>query len=438
MYSQCPDCQTRFRVTADALRAAHGTVRCGRCGSAFDALPRLSDTIPPAGSAMPTATLVGSTPESLRPGASAPAAEYHFSADDLEKVFVDARDWQRQYGATTAETPEASGPGNEPSELLVDETESREDITLEGERIQIEVPPGFDDDEAVLETVSQEAKHDLDSTDRFEVLRGVPESAWVDDVEDAERAAAEIAETADLADAIKPGEEIAAAAVMPAAVARAVAAAAPVATKTFDSIEPRRWRAPIREAHDEALPIGRRADDEEAEAPRRVGLAWALGSLVLALALVAQLTHYFRQELVKHPQIGPALGTIYGRLGLALEPNWDPRAFEIRQWGGAGASPAAGRMSVQASITNKATFAQPLPLLRLELEDRFGAPVATRDFEPAEYLKSPAVATRMLGAGASAEADLEIVDPGADAVGYRLDVCLRESAELLRCAQGAG
>ena len=45
MYSQCPECLTRFRVPAAALRAAHGTVRCGRCGSAFDALPRLSDTL---------------------------------------------------------------------------------------------------------------------------------------------------------------------------------------------------------------------------------------------------------------------------------------------------------------------------------------------------------------------------------------------------------
>jgi len=159
---------------------------------------------------------------------------------------------------------------------------------------------------------------------------------------------------------------------------------------------------------------------------------------VLALALLVQLSHHFRQELARRPQVGPALSALYDGLGLKLAPNWDPRAFEIRQWGDSGATPAAGRMSVQASITNRATFAQPFPLLRLELEDRFGAPVATRDFEPAEYLKTPAVATRMLDAGASAEADLEIVDPGADAVGYRLDACLRESAELLRCAQGPG
>ena len=404
MYSQCPDCQTRFRVTADALRAAHGTVRCGRCGSAFDALSRLSDTVPPVGGAAPAATLSGSPPASARLGETAPAAEYHFSADDLEKVFVDARDWHRQYGAATAETAEPSGQGDEPSELLVDESESMEDITLEGERIQIELPPGFEDDEDAFETVSQQSQHDLDSADRFAAPDDVPESTFIDEVEE-EDAEAEGA----------------------------------AAERPFDSIAPHRWRAPLQEVEDEALPLGRRAGaDAEEAAPRHGRLAWTLGCLVLALALLAQLTHYFRQELVRHPQVGSALGTIYERLGLPLAPNWDPRAFEIRQWGDAGASPAAGHMSVQASITNNATFAQPFPLLRLELEDRFGAPVATRDFEPAEYLKTPAVATRMLGAGASAEADLEIVDPGADAVGYRLDLCLRESAELLRCAQGPG
>jgi hypothetical protein len=93
---------------------------------------------------------------------------------------------------------------------------------------------------------------------------------------------------------------------------------------------------------------------------------------------------------------------------------------------------------VRASLTNRATFAQPHPLLRLELEDRFGNTVATRDFEPSEYLKNPSQATRLMAPGASSEAELLLADPGRDAVGYRLDVCLRESATLLRCAAGPG
>ncbi len=41
MFTRCPACQTLFRITAEALRAAGGQVRCGRCGTQFDALQHL-------------------------------------------------------------------------------------------------------------------------------------------------------------------------------------------------------------------------------------------------------------------------------------------------------------------------------------------------------------------------------------------------------------
>src|SRR5215207_9350853 len=43
MLTQCPNCQTTFRVTTDILRVADGQVRCGRCQTQFDALERLID-----------------------------------------------------------------------------------------------------------------------------------------------------------------------------------------------------------------------------------------------------------------------------------------------------------------------------------------------------------------------------------------------------------
>jgi predicted Zn finger-like uncharacterized protein len=46
MYTQCPDCSTAFRVTADVLKQAAGKVRCGGCGHAFNALEFLSETLP--------------------------------------------------------------------------------------------------------------------------------------------------------------------------------------------------------------------------------------------------------------------------------------------------------------------------------------------------------------------------------------------------------
>ncbi len=42
MFTQCPDCQTTFRVSAEVLKQADGRVRCGGCGNAFDALENLS------------------------------------------------------------------------------------------------------------------------------------------------------------------------------------------------------------------------------------------------------------------------------------------------------------------------------------------------------------------------------------------------------------
>jgi predicted Zn finger-like uncharacterized protein len=42
MFTQCPDCQTTFRVSAEVLQQADGRVRCGGCGIAFNALDYLS------------------------------------------------------------------------------------------------------------------------------------------------------------------------------------------------------------------------------------------------------------------------------------------------------------------------------------------------------------------------------------------------------------
>ncbi len=46
MYTQCPECESAFRVTADVLKVAAGMVRCGSCGHAFNSLDFLSEEKP--------------------------------------------------------------------------------------------------------------------------------------------------------------------------------------------------------------------------------------------------------------------------------------------------------------------------------------------------------------------------------------------------------
>jgi len=115
-----------------------------------------------------------------------------------------------------------------------------------------------------------------------------------------------------------------------------------------------------------------------------------------------------------------------------LPPRWDLGALELRQSGNDARE--GGRMVVRAGLTNRASFTQPLPVLRLQLEDRYGVMIAERDFEPVDYLQDPTRATRPLAPGESREAELVLADPGTDAVGYRLEVCQRESPTQLRCA----
>jgi predicted Zn finger-like uncharacterized protein len=422
MYSQCPECHTRFRVTAEVLRVAHGTVRCGRCGNAFDALERLSDTVPPARvSADERPADLGAVALSAVPDAVV-AAEYHFTADDLEKVFIDAQDWQKQFGHEGGATAEddATGAIDDPQAVVVHESEPFEDITLEGERINIEAPPGFDDefvaaDDDVEQDTASAIEHDLDSTDEFEIL-DVPESAGDED------RAPTLDYLLEPEDATEP-EPVPVLASVP----DAEPAAVPLAAQRWRRMEDTAGEAPITASRETPADRGRTGWRT---------LGWSLGCLLLVVGMLAQVAHYYRQDLVRHPALGSVLREVYDRLGVPLSPNWDLAAYELRQWGNGSDAATDDRMSIRASLTNRAAFAQPHPILRLELDDRFGEPIGARDFEPGDYLKNPTEASRLLGPSASTEAEILILNPGPDSVGYRLDVCLRESPTRLRCAQG--
>jgi hypothetical protein len=69
------------------------------------------------------------------------------------------------------------------------------------------------------------------------------------------------------------------------------------------------------------------------------------------------------------------------------------------------------------------------------LANRFGARIGARDFEPAEYLGKPVV--RMLAPGERIDATLDIVDPGKDAEGFEIDVCMRSVEQKISCASDA-
>jgi hypothetical protein len=99
-----------------------------------------------------------------------------------------------------------------------------------------------------------------------------------------------------------------------------------------------------------------------------------------------------------------------------------------------------GTLKVRASIRNTAGFPQPYPLLKLVLENRWGEEVRARSFQPSEYLEGsqkPAPDSGKLAPNQLANAVISIADPGADAEGFRFDVCLPRGTDVV-CADNRG
>ena len=168
---------------------------------------------------------------------------------------------------------------------------------------------------------------------------------------------------------------------------------------------------------------------DEAQPQRPLGWAWTLGSVALLLVLAGQAVHHWREPLSRHPTLGPGVVSLYAALGLPFEPQLHVEAYTVTQ-GRVDAATTVGALRVSAVITNRTNTAQPQPLLQVTLEDRYGAPIGRRVFRPNEYSNAPQAP---LLAHGSLPAAVEVADPGNEAVGFKLDVCL-EAAGRLRCA----
>ncbi len=378
MLTQCPGCQTVFRVTSIILRAAHGQVRCGRCNTQFDAIERLLDGEDP-----PPDTAVTGTSLQVEQGIQHEATALSHEEIVLEGTRIEISGVYRRVEGDAAETD----ADMEHTQTVIEEfnigTEEWENPFDKDSG-----PIGNDDSEAELEDVEEE----LSAVELADALASLDTSISTENHSHGN-------DQADIAGADDHKEPV-----MPSATA------VPLPSSAGTRMLP---------------PLGLDADDEPfAEPASRQRWPWAVASAALILLLAGQALHHFRETLARHQSFGPQLSKLYAAIGEPLAPQWQLQAYSIKQWGIVSDPQESGTLRVRASVTNGAGFAQPYPLLQLSLEDRFGSKVGTREFKPEEYLASNTRATRLLAAGESASVDLAIVDPGPDAVGFQFDTCL--------------
>jgi predicted Zn finger-like uncharacterized protein len=161
---------------------------------------------------------------------------------------------------------------------------------------------------------------------------------------------------------------------------------------------------------------------------------WAAGSALLLLMLLIQVVHHYRHDLAANATLNGPLTSIYAVLGIPVVPRWDLGAYEVRQLGASTTADAPGQITVRASVKNGAHQAQPLPLLRVTLQDRFGNRIASRDVPPQSYLPRAIPPSSLLSAGQRIDAEMAFVDPGSNAVGFEIDACLPAPGGGISCA----
>lgn len=144
--------------------------------------------------------------------------------------------------------------------------------------------------------------------------------------------------------------------------------------------------------------------------------------VLLALLAVWQLGYAQRDKLLQNPGLRRAITQACQVLGCALEPLTD--IANIRLLDARIISPAgrAGVLEVDAALVNDAAFSQPYPRIRLSFQSFDGALVASRTFQPHQYLRGALVDPTRMVAGVPVSLHLELVDPGPAATNYLFDL----------------
>lgn len=155
------------------------------------------------------------------------------------------------------------------------------------------------------------------------------------------------------------------------------------------------------------------------DSPRQRRLQMA-AILALALLLGLQLLLAQRAQLAQQAAWRPWLTQLCGLLHCSL-PAWhEPGAFVVVERDIRSLDAQPGVLQVTARIRNQAHWAQPWPRLQLTLSDVDGNPLATRIFQPAEYLGG-APTQAELASGADAAIRMLVLEPGPEAVAFNFD-----------------
>ncbi|MGH8657824.1 MAG: DUF3426 domain-containing protein [Gammaproteobacteria bacterium] len=160
-----------------------------------------------------------------------------------------------------------------------------------------------------------------------------------------------------------------------------------------------------------------------AAAPARIyrrGLRWWTGaSVLLFLVLLFQVAWFNAREVAfQLPVLQPVLARICAALGCELLAPRDTLAVKILARDVREHPTLRGILLVNLTLLNSAKATQPFPLLQLDLMDVTGLAVASRRFQPHEYLDAGVNVEGGMPPEAPVHVVLEMVEPRKRVKGF--------------------
>jgi predicted Zn finger-like uncharacterized protein len=393
--TQCPHCQTSFRVSHAQLSVARGVVRCGSCLQVFNAAKQLLEQRADKETVTPAARAI------VEPPAPRAISQKQWSAAemDLDSLDLDeelARLEQREIQPTTefgrhrenglSARRDAVEHDDEPwSDSLFSESAADRAQAAEADQRETQPEPGKHsrtEPSFSLEPV------DLDDEPQVPQLR-------LDDPLDMPLRHDRLSATDAPDDDLPP--------------------IAPLRKRHERSESTERVEA-LQDLTDDPLQL----DWQKRRAPWSRRLFWLLLVLLGAAALAGQYIAYHFDEMARQDQYRPWFQLVCPQIGCTVPSKVDIAKIKSSNLVVRSHPDFSGALVVDAIIYNRAPFSQPFPLLELRFADLNGHLIASRRFKPGEYLNGDLEGMAEMPPQTPIHIALDILDPGSKAVNYSL------------------
>lgn len=404
----CTNCQTVFEIPQQLLSSQDTRVRCGECLCIFDAMDGLSlpDTaILPTGGDKSPDPADSSSDDQVFTDLDVTYSDFDLFSEDSDLPEVAYLDETGESVELDFDSVDADG------DRTFSDTMFKHDVTINAD-IPIDVTRDVEGTK-VPEVPTEPTELSIDgiSADAGPSVIGVPQAKVSFDNEFSR--GPEVPNEPLVFEYHEPGEEIVQSA--PPGPGFDVDDMERVLASEEDGVK----TAPVTDLLTEHRPV-LQEDPGSSNTGR-----WLIGGLMVFCLLALGLGLYGYQErarLANDPRTRPVMAAVCWALNCELPDRFAPDQLRVLGRHVYTHPEIADALVVNVVFRNEADFEQRYPVLIIKLSDITGKLVASRDFQPAEYLSREMLsANQRLAANTSLDISLEIRDPGTNASSFEMD-----------------